>query len=177
VAALPPVSQSDSVTLTTRMQDAISQARAAGHIEGNLNLDDVPIDNQQPIRKMTDIMQILRFGNVATMAAFTKGQAERLHFDLHDHYGMVVTLLVLARTGDDWNHDDGRGDLILKTLGLAIPLFPGDVVYFQPSVLPHMVKALLESDVGKRVVVTLFNCGPTGKYLREHDLYPLTDGE
>ena len=159
------------------MQEAISNAKAKGHIEGNLKMDDIPTHGDTPLRHMGDVMQMLRFGNVATMAAFTKGQAERLHFDLHDHPGMVVTLLVLARAGGDWDHSDGKGDLLLKTLGLAIPLYPRDVVYFQPSVLPHMVKALSQSDVGKRVVVTLFNCGPTGKYLRENDLYPLVEGK
>jgi hypothetical protein len=165
------------IVLTIRLQEALSIARAKGHIEGDLNLSDVPVNGQRPLREMKDIMQMLRFGNLATMAAFTKGQAERLHLDIHDHYGMVVTLLVLGRKDNDWNHDNSRGDLLLKTLGLAIPLFPGDVVFFQPSILPHMVKKLAEDDIGKRVVVTLFNCGPTGDYLRKHDLYPLIAGQ
>lgn len=111
------------------------------------------------------------------MGAFTKGQAEKLHFDLHDHRGMYVTLLVLARSGNDWDHGQGRGDLQLRTLGIALPLYPGDVVFFQPSVLPHMVKALKESDAGKRVVVTLFNCMGTGQALRDNGLLTVEEAE
>jgi hypothetical protein len=44
-------------------------------------------------------------------------------------------------------------------------------------VLPHVVKALDESDLGKRSVVTLFNCGPTVEYLKKHDFFPLDDSD
>ena len=48
------------------------------------------------MRQVAKSMELVRYGNLATMAAFTKGQAERLHLDLHDEPGLLVTLLVLG---------------------------------------------------------------------------------
>ncbi|WVQ69653.1 uncharacterized protein L199_007873 [Kwoniella botswanensis] len=51
------------------------------------------------------------------------------------------------------------------TQGLALPVFPGDVVFFQPGLLPHRVVALKPEDAKKRVVITMFTCEPTTDYL------------
>ena len=55
--------------------------------------------------------------------------------------------------------------MVSETLGLALPLYPGDVVFFQPGVLPHLVRTLREQDRTKRLVVTMFNCEPTSDFL------------
>ncbi|WVQ69647.1 uncharacterized protein L199_007867 [Kwoniella botswanensis] len=78
---------------------------------------------------------------------------------------VYTPLLVLGRENLDWDHTDGRGDLLLPTLGLALPVFPGDVVFFQPGLLPHRVVALKPEDAKKRVVITMFTCEPTTDYL------------
>jgi hypothetical protein len=128
-------------------------------------LDLAAVPEEKRGRKMTEDSQLLRFGHLGTMAAFTKGQAEKLHLDLHDDRSRYTTLLVLGREGGDWDHTEGTGDLQLKILGLSLPLSPGDVVFFQAGVMPHMAKKLKQVDQGKRVVITLFSCERTAKYL------------
>ncbi|WVF69425.1 hypothetical protein IAT40_004202 [Kwoniella sp. CBS 6097] len=88
-----------------------------------------------------------------------------MHLDSHDDRSLYTTLLVLGRKDRDWDHTDGRGDLLLPTLGVALPVFPGDVVFFQPGLLPHLVKALKPEDAKKRVVITMFTCELTTDYL------------
>ena len=74
---------------------------------------------------------------------------------------------MLGKEGDDWDHLTGRGDLLLPNLGLALPLYPGDVVFFQPALLPHAVNPLNPDEVARRTVITMFNCEPLD-YLEEH---------
>ncbi|WVF69423.1 hypothetical protein IAT40_006607 [Kwoniella sp. CBS 6097] len=102
---------------------------------------------------------------MATCSAITQGQSEKMHLDSHDDRSLYTTLLVLGRKDRDWDHTDGRGDLLLPTLGVALPVFPGDVVFFQPGLLPHLVKALKPEDAKKRVVITMFTCELTTDYL------------
>jgi hypothetical protein len=63
---------------------------------------------------------------------------------------------------------DCTGDLILKTLGFSMSLYPGDAVFFQAAVVPHVGKKLKPSDAGERMVVTLFSCEATTKYLEDY---------
>lgn len=109
----------------------------------------------------------LRFGNLGTTVAIGRGQSEKLHLDVHDDEELPTILMVLGRDGEDWDHSDGNGDIILPTLGLAIPLYPGDIFIFYASLIPHQVKLLPEHERHKRTVATLFTCAPTRKYL-EH---------
>ncbi|WVF71050.1 hypothetical protein IAT40_005847 [Kwoniella sp. CBS 6097] len=116
-------------------------------------------------RLMDHVSDFFRFGRMATCSAITQGQSEKMHLDSHDDRSLYTTLLVLGRKDRDWDHTDGRGDLLLPTLGVALPVFPGDVVFFQPGLLPHLVKALKPEDAKKRVVITMFTCELTTDYL------------
>ena len=148
-----------------RMADILRLSMDQDRINAKaLTTSDVPEETR---RTVTNTVGMLRFGNMATMAAITRGQAEKLHLDLHDNRALMTTLMVLGREGDDWNHAGGKGDLHLPMLGLAVPLYPGDVVFFQPAVTPHLVKLLQQSDLCKRVVITLFSCEKTTKFLEE----------
>ncbi|WVF71051.1 hypothetical protein IAT40_005848 [Kwoniella sp. CBS 6097] len=124
-----------------------------------LSLNDVPED------EVDHVSDFFRFGRMATCSAITQGQSEKMHLDSHDDRSLYTTLLVLGRKDRDWDHTDGRGDLLLPTLGVALPVFPGDVVFFQPGLLPHLVKALKPEDAKKRVVITMFTCELTTDYL------------
>lgn len=107
----------------------------------------------------------LRFGNLGTTVAIGRGQSEKLHLDVHDDEELPTILMVLGKEGQDWDHSDGKGDIILPTLGLSVPLYPGDVFIFYASLLPHQVKLLPEHERHKRTVATLFTCSPTRQYL------------
>jgi hypothetical protein len=107
----------------------------------------------------------LRFGNLGTTVAIGRGQSEKLHLDVHDDEELPTILMVLGKHGQDWDHSNGQGDIILPTLGLAVPLYPGDVFIFYASLLPHQVKLLPEAERHKRTVATLFTCAPTRSYL------------
>jgi hypothetical protein len=108
----------------------------------------------------------LRFGNLGTTVAIGRGQSEKLHLDIHDDQELPTILMVLGNKEDDWDHSGGEGDIQLPTLGLAVPLYPGDVFIFFASLLPHQVKLLPEADRHKRTVATLFTCSPTRTYLQ-----------
>jgi hypothetical protein len=75
--------------------------------------------------------------------------------------------MVLGDPNNDWDHSTGCGDILLPTLGLAIPLYPGDVFIFFASLLPHQIKLLPEPDRHKRTVATLFTCSRTRSYLQQ----------
>lgn len=154
-------SQIDALSSLSSMLDA------AGRV-GKIDLRHISAKVNQPGQQINHPTDHFRFGHIATMAAITKGQAERLHLDTHDDPRLYTMLLVLGRKDEDWDHSDGKGALELKTLGVRMPLYPGDVVYFQASVLPHMVKRLQEEDRGKRTVMTLFTCHPTAKFLEKN---------
>ena len=148
-----------------RTKRLLKLGEAAGHVNTRgLELDDLP---QKP-RQMDETLELLRFGNIATCLAFTYGRSEKLHLDLHDDRHLYTTLLVLGKEGDNWDHSTGHGDLLLSTLGLALPLYPGDVVFFQPALLPHAVNPLNPDEVTRRTVITMFNCEPTLDYLEKH---------
>lgn len=148
-----------------RVKHLLKLGEATGGLDTRgLSLDDMPV---KP-RPMDETLELLRFGNIATCLAFANGQSEKLHLDLHDDRHLYTTLLVLGKDGDDWDHSTGRGDLMLPTLGLSLPLYPGDVVFFQPALLPHQVHPLSGDEVGKRTVITMFNCEPTMAYLENH---------
>lgn len=110
----------------------------------------------------------LRFGNLGTTVAIGRGQSEKLHLDVHDDEELPTILMVLGKEGEDWDHSDGKGDILLPTLGMAVPLYPGDVFIFYASLLPHQVKLLPEPDRHKRTVATLFTCATTRSYLEGH---------
>ena len=107
----------------------------------------------------------LRFGNLGTTVAIGRGQSEKLHLDVHDDEELPTILMVLGNPANDWDHSDGSGDILLPTLGMAIPLYPGDVFIFYASLLPHQVKMLPKADQHKRTVATLFTCTRTRQYL------------
>lgn len=107
----------------------------------------------------------LRFGNLGTTVAIGRGQSEKLHLDVHDSEELPTILMVLGKQGEDWDHSNGDGDIILPTLGMAVPLYPGDVFIFFASLLPHQVKLLPKAERHKRTVATLFTCAPTKDYL------------
>ena len=107
----------------------------------------------------------LRFGNLGTTVAIGRGQSEKLHLDVHDDEELPTILMVLGKQGQDWDHSEGKGDIILPTLGLSVPLYPGDIFIFFASLLPHQVKLLPEHDRPKRTIATLFTCSPTRVYL------------
>ncbi|WVQ61872.1 uncharacterized protein L199_006887 [Kwoniella botswanensis] len=132
--------------------------------QGKLDLRGLSPSDFQDVQ-VDHVADFFRFGQLATCSAITQGQSEKLHMDNHDDRRLYTTLLVLGRENLDWDHTDGRGDLLLPTLGLALPVFPGDVVFFQPGLLPHRVVALKPEDAKKRVVITMFTCEPTTDYL------------
>lgn len=109
----------------------------------------------------------LRFGNLGTTVAIGRGQSEKLHLDVHDSEQLPTVLMILGREGDDWDHTDGKGDLMLPTLGLSVPLYPGDVFIFFASLLPHQVKLLPAEERHKRTVTTLFTCAPTQSHIQQ----------
>ena len=109
--------------------------------------------------------RVLRFGNLGTTVAIGRGQSEKLHLDVHDEEKLPTILMVLTKEGEDWDHSDGKGDIILPTLGLTVFLYPGDVFIFYASLLPHQVRPLPESEGHKRTVATLFTCTPARSYL------------
>lgn len=76
-------------------------------------------------------------------------------------------LPLLGREGEDCDHSNGDGDLKLPTLGLSVPLYPGDILIFFASLLPHQVKLLPEEERHKRTVATLFTCAPTQMHLQD----------
>ena len=61
-----------------------------------------------------------------------------------------------------------RRSLLLPALGLALPLYPGDVGFFQPLLLPHAVNPLNPVEVARRTVITMLNVEPTLDYLEKH---------
>ena len=72
--------------------------KAAGLVDTRgLDMDDLP---QKP-RQMDETLELLRFGNIATCLAFTNGQSEKLHLDLHNDCHLYTTLLVLGKEGDN----------------------------------------------------------------------------
>ena len=148
-----------------RVKRLLKIGEATGGLDTRgLSLDDMP---NKP-RQMDETTELLRFGNIATCLAFANGQSEKLHLDLHDDRQLYTTLLVLGRQGADWDRSTGRGDLLLPTLGLAMPLYPGDILFFQPALLPHAVNPLSAAEVTHRTVITMFNCEPTTDYLEKH---------
>lgn len=114
-----------------------------------------------------DNWPVLRFGNLGTTVAIGRGQSEKLHLDVHDSEQLPTILMVLGREGDDWDHSGGEGDLKLPTLGLSVPLYPGDILIFFASLLPHQVKLLPEEDRHKRTVATLFTCASTQLHVQD----------
>ena len=111
----------------------------------------------------------LRFGNLGTTVAIGRGQSEKLHLDIHDDQELPTILMVLGNKDNDWDHSDGQGDIILPTLGLSIPLYPGDIFIFYASLLPHQVKLLPSHERHKRTVATLFTCSPTRVHLKNSE--------
>lgn len=107
----------------------------------------------------------LRFGNLGTAVAIGKGQSEKLHLDVHDDDILPTVLMVMGEDGKHWDQSQGQGSIILPTLGLSVPLFPGDVFIFYASLLPHQVKPLRPEEHHLRTVATLFTCGPTRQHL------------
>jgi len=107
----------------------------------------------------------LRFGNLGTTVAIGRGQSEKLHLDVHDDEELPTILMVLGKENEDWDHSDGKGDILLPTLGLAVPLYPGDIFIFYASLVPHQVKLLPAHERHKRTVATLFTCARTRTYL------------
>lgn len=113
------------------------------------------------LRGSADRWPFLRFGNLGSTVAIGRGQSEKLHLDVHDDEVLPTVLMVVGNKNDYWDHSDGDGDVILPTLGLSVPLFPGDALVFYSSYLPHQVKLLPEADRHKRIVTTLFTCART----------------
>lgn len=154
---------------TYRRHHRVKRLLKVGEATGALDTRGLSLDDlRDKPRRMDDTTELLRFGNIATCLAFANGQSEKLHLDLHDDRHLYTTLLVLGREGADWDRDTGRGDLLLPTLGLAVPLYPGDVLFFQPALLPHAVNPLRQEEVVHRTVITMFNCEPTMDYLEKH---------
>jgi len=114
-----------------------------------------------------DKWPFLRFGNLGSAVAIGRGQSEKLHLDVNDDKELPTILMVLGSPDNDWDHSQGQGDILLPTLGLSVPLFPGDVFIFYASLLPHQVKLLPEDERHKRTVATLFTCAPTRKHLEK----------
>lgn len=131
-------------------------------IRHDMDNRDLPAELQ---RYSVNRWPFLRFGNLGTTVAIGRGQSEKLHLDVHDDEELPTILMVLGKEGQDWDHSDGKGDIILPTLGLSVPLYPGDVFIFYASLLPHQVKLLPEHERHKRTVATLFTCAPTRSYL------------
>jgi hypothetical protein len=73
--------------------------------------------------------------------------------------------MVLGREGQDWDRSDRRGGIVLPTLGLSIPLYPGHIFIFCASLIPHQVKLLPEAEQRQRTVVILLTCTTTKSYL------------
>ncbi|WVW85881.1 hypothetical protein I302_107919 [Kwoniella bestiolae CBS 10118] len=141
---------------TQRMKAALDQSK--------LDLRGVSAADS-PNHPVGHVSEFFRFGHLATCSAVTQGQSEKMHLDSHDDRRLYTTLLVLGHRNQDWDHSQGQGDLLMPTLGYALPVYPGDVVLFQPGVIPHLVKALNPQDARKRVVITMFTCEPTTDYL------------
>ena len=120
--------------------------------------------------RQDDHWPFLRFGNLGTTVAIGRGQSEKLHLDVHDDEELPTILMVLGRKDQDWDHSGGRGDLLLPTLGISVPLYPCDIFIFFASLLPHQVKLLPAEERHKRTVATLFTCAPTRIHLEAHDV-------
>jgi hypothetical protein len=76
-----------------------------------------------------DHWPFLRFGNLGTTVPFGRGGSEKLHLDMNDSDGLPTVLMILGAEGEDWDHSDRRGDLLLPTLGLSVPLYAGDKAF------------------------------------------------
>lgn len=131
-------------------------------IKHDMDQQDLP-DNLQ--RFEANRWPFLRFGNLGTTVAIGRGQSEKLHLDVHDDEELPTILMVLGKENEDWDHSDGKGDILLPTLGLAVPLYPGDIFIFYASLVPHQVKLLPAHERHKRTVATLFTCARTRTYL------------
>ncbi|GFZ44326.1 hypothetical protein JCM24511_02048 [Saitozyma sp. JCM 24511] len=64
-----------------------------------------------------DITRVLRFGNLGTCVAISRGQAEKLHLDLHDDNAIYTSIMVLGEPGELWDSSRHQGHLYLPTLG------------------------------------------------------------
>lgn len=103
-------------------------------------------------------------GNLATCVSFGSGTRELLHFDAHDDQKIMSILIVAAEEGQDWDHSNQKGDIQLPTLGISVPLYPGDIVFFQSAILPHRVVPLDKEDRHKGNIATCFTCGRMSNY-------------
>jgi hypothetical protein len=129
-------------TRTTPPQEAIDY--------GRLQL------NPFPPGVFDDITRVLRFGNLGTCVAISRGQAEKLHLDLNDDNAIYTSVMVLVNPGELWDSPRHQGHLYLPTVGLLVPMTIGDMVFFNASELPHLVVKLDDADKHKRTIVTTF---------------------
>ncbi|RSH85470.1 hypothetical protein EHS25_004866 [Saitozyma podzolica] len=93
--------------------------------------------NPFPPGVFDDITRVLRFGNLGTCVAISRGQAEKLHLDLNDDNAIYTSVMVLGNPGDLWDSFRHQGHPYLPSLGLLLPMTIGDMVFFNASELPQ----------------------------------------
>ena len=103
---------------------------------------------------------------MADFVSFTQAPSQRLHLDTHDDPDTMTVLLVLSEGDADWDRSNSKGDLQLPTLGFTLPLYPGDVVYFQSAVLPYRIVQLDTNDQKKRTIATCFTCSRSSPFFQ-----------
>jgi hypothetical protein len=150
-----------TLTRSRRLHQTI---RAASHEDidyGRLE------SNPFPPGVLDDITRVLRFGNLGTCVAISRGQAEKLHLDLNDDNAIYTSIMVLGKPGELWHSSRHQGHLYLPTLGVMVPMTIGDMIFFNASELPHLVIKLDDADKHKRTIVTTFTCAQMADVL-EH---------
>ena len=95
----------------------------------------------------------------------TGGTGDHLRLDMHDDHDTFAVLLVIYDTDDD--PEISKGEIQLPTLGISVPLFPGDTVFFQSAVLPHKIVHRDLSDREKPAIATWLTCQRDGKFLQD----------
>jgi hypothetical protein len=77
--------------------------------------------------------------HVASCVSAGTGTSEELHSNKYNDRNTLTLLLMLADGDQEWDHSECKGDIQLQTPGLAMPLYSGDMLFFQSAVLPHKV--------------------------------------
>jgi hypothetical protein len=106
------------------------------------------------------------FGGSFFCIALSKGHSNNIHLDNTDHKKSYAFIMPLG--------DFTGGDTLLPTLGLSIPVKPGQLLAITASFLPHYISAV----TGPRYVATFFTDLFIGARTRDVLLqmgYPVSD--
>jgi hypothetical protein len=95
------------------------------------------------------------FGGAFFCVALSKGHSDKVHMDNTDFRKAYAWIIPLG--------DFEGGDTVLPTLGLSIPVRPGQLLAITASFLPHYIAAIS----GVRYVVTCFSDHFVGCWTRD----------